>query len=84
MDINESRIGKPLTHSVERLRMVVHRREHIQCAQNFHLHQFLVRKNQSRRMRYRTDGNEIANRFTHHWHFVKRLLQIKRWWNDQR
>src|ERR1700733_11923353 len=41
-NIHEAGLGKPLAHGLDRLRMVVRWREHVQSAQNFHLNRLLV------------------------------------------
>src|SRR6267142_401200 len=60
VDVDETRIREPLAHGLNGLGMVVHRREHVERAQDFHLLEFLVGVIEFRLVRDRPDRNQAA------------------------
>src|SRR6266550_6134192 len=81
VDVDETRIREPFANGLDGLRMVVHRRKHVERAQNFHLLELLVGVIEFRLVRDRSDWNQIANGLADERYFTQGLLQLEGWRN---
>src|SRR2546423_6828156 len=79
VDIDETRIREPLANGLDGLRMVVHRREHVERAQGFHLLEFLIGVIEFRLVRDRSDRDEVANGLANERYFTQGLFQLEGW-----